>query len=281
MTIINRNGLKISNQTPAAAGGSLIIANFVSIADRLQINTNFFKTISITNTPPISAAIGDTYLVSTSPVSAFAGQSNSVACWSYRYDYPYPQMTPDVLWRFTTPTTGDFLYDNATSTKYLYRNNQWTITGDNPGDIKTSAYSSVPAGWLNCDGNTVAVSAYQNLFNKIGYTYGGSGSTFKTPDLQARMPIGKTVGAMTVDISGRTLTTRSLGQMSGEEVHLLDTTEMPSHNHSYQEPSGNAPGSPGGGGYDSTSTTNTSNTGGGAVHNNMPPFTVISYIIKY
>lgn len=47
--------------------------------------------------------------------------------------------------------------------------------------------TSVPNGWLLCDGKSYSTSQYARLFAVIGYTYGGSGSTFKVPNF-----IGKT-----------------------------------------------------------------------------------------
>lgn len=40
-----------------------------------------------------------------------------------------------------------------------------------------------PDGWLECDGATVDVARYNALFKVIGYTYGGSGSSFDLPTI--------------------------------------------------------------------------------------------------
>jgi len=42
----------------------------------------------------------------------------------------------------------------------------------------------VPYGWLECNGTLVSTALYPLLFNMIGYTYGGSGTTFRLPDLR-------------------------------------------------------------------------------------------------
>ena len=47
--------------------------------------------------------------------------------------------------------------------------------------------TSVPPGWLLCDGSSYSTSQYYELFQVIGHTYGGSGSTFKVPNF-----VGKT-----------------------------------------------------------------------------------------
>lgn len=51
------------------------------------------------------------------------------------------------------------------------------------GEIKPFAGTSVPTGWLNCNGSTFSTSTYAGLFGVIGYTYGGSGSGPKVPNM--------------------------------------------------------------------------------------------------
>ena len=52
------------------------------------------------------------------------------------------------------------------------------------GAVMAFARSSAPSGWLQANGSSVSTSTYADLFAAIGYTYGGSGSTFKLPDLR-------------------------------------------------------------------------------------------------
>jgi len=78
-----------------------------------------------------------------------------------------------------------------------------------------------------------------------------------------------------------TYTARPLGQMGGEETHALTDAELPSHSHSLVEDDGN-------GGISTLATSNASTssatvtgyTGSDTVHNNMPLFQVVQYIIK-
>lgn len=57
---------------------------------------------------------------------------------------------------------------------------------------------SLPDGWLYCDGSTLSVSEFPNLFANIGYMYGGSGGSFKLPDYRGQFMKGtspsRTVG---------------------------------------------------------------------------------------
>ncbi|QYO63340.1 hypothetical protein JVX88_25965 [Leptolyngbya sp. 7M] len=83
------------------------------------------------------------------------------------------------------------------------------------------------------------------------------------------------------------MTSRTLGQLIGAEMHTLTLAQIPSHNH---QPSVGAffvsPGS--GGAFTLTSqsgamhntTLNTSNQGGGQAHNNMQPSIVLSFLIS-
>lgn len=58
------------------------------------------------------------------------------------------------------------------------------------------AGSTIPGGWLECDGSAVSRTTYAALFAAIGTTWGvGDGSsTFNLPDLRGRTPIGAGTG---------------------------------------------------------------------------------------
>lgn len=60
------------------------------------------------------------------------------------------------------------------------------------GVVLPFAGSSIPNGWLLCDGSAVSRVVYPSLFNVIGETYGaGDGSTtFNLPDLREAVPKG-------------------------------------------------------------------------------------------
>lgn len=95
------------------------------------------------------------------------------------------------------------------------------------GDTKFSVIPNDHMGWLLCDGRTVNVKDFRFLFNVIGYSYGGSGTTFNLPDMAGRVPAVTGTGT---DSNLSTLTI-SLGAEIGEYVHQLSILEMPSHNH--------------------------------------------------
>lgn len=143
--------------------------------------------------------------------------------------------------------------------------------------------SSAPNGWLNCEGQELYRGDYPSLFAVIGTTYGaGNGTTtFNLPNLAGRVVVGQG--------SGSGLTPRAMGDEDGAETHTLSTDEMPSHSHdvsnTVQKSGVNTPGSLDNGGDEidtvTTVTTASTSAGDGDAHNNMQPFAVLNYIIKY
>lgn len=88
------------------------------------------------------------------------------------------------------------------------------------GNIIAFIGSTIPEGYLNCDGSAVSRSEYQELFNVIGTTYGsGDGSsTFNVPNLMGRVALC-------------TSSAHSTGTTGGEVSHELSSTETPTHSH--------------------------------------------------
>jgi len=82
---------------------------------------------------------------------------------------------------------------------------------------------TAPAGYLLCDGDSYSTTDFPELFDVIGYTYGGSGSSFNVPDLVNRVSVG----------SGGSF---SISDNGGEATHTLVTSEIPSHDHSATAP---------------------------------------------
>lgn len=88
------------------------------------------------------------------------------------------------------------------------------------GTIKIFAGSHPPSGWLPCDGRTVKVREYPDLFTVIGDVFGGNGkTTFALPDLRGRVVVGAG--------KGENLTSRDLGQVFGSETVTIDLDHMP------------------------------------------------------
>jgi len=59
------------------------------------------------------------------------------------------------------------------------------------GEIIAYQGTSLPsANWLWCDGTLYDTTLYSDLFDVIGYNYGGSGSNFNVPNLCSKTPLG-------------------------------------------------------------------------------------------
>jgi microcystin-dependent protein len=194
---------------------------------------------------------------------------------------------------------------NYEATRYDFDGANLTgIEGVNTGLIVPWSDTSVPSGFLDCDGAAVSRTTYSALFAVIGTTYGsGNGSTtFNVPDLQDNVAVGRsptktlasTGGANTVAGSG------SLTPTVGN--HTLTTPEIASHNHAApQLRAHNTWGRTGLAAQKTGSVQNApsnnptfANTGGGGAHNHpagniavtndansvLQPYLTVKYIIK-
>ena len=169
------------------------------------------------------------------------------------------------------------------------------------GEVIMYGGTSAPIGWMLCDGSAISRTDYKSLFSVIGTTYGaGDGSTtFNLPDMRGRFPLGVGItqpnnesywGADVTNLGGQT-TNFTNGEKGGETKHTLDTNQMPTHWHGIRleyGAQGRVSYPPGGEYSQVTSNTNysynytntpTSPEGNGQAHNNMPPYSVINFII--
>jgi len=154
------------------------------------------------------------------------------------------------------------------------------------GEIRMVGFNYAPQGWAFCNGQTLAISQYDALFNLIGTTYGGDGqTTFNLPNLQGRIPFHQGSSAQG---------TMVLGQQSGSETVTLTTGQIPAHSHLLNANSNaGTQATPANGFWAQSSLEEFSTealshnmdpstiapTGGSQPHDNMPPFLAISFII--
>jgi len=189
---------------------------------------------------------------------------------------------------------------NYEATKYDFDGANLTgIEGIPTATIVPWSDSSVPSGFLECNGAAVSRSTYSALFAIIGTTYGaGDGATtFNVPDLQDNVPIGKS-GTKALASTGGANTVTSTGNIGGSTANAtLTTAQLASHSHPGGRGSGGrhqnapAPGpsfyQPGGG------PGNTGNQGSGTGHSHnmsatfsgdatsvVQPYLAVIYIIK-
>lgn len=162
---------------------------------------------------------------------------------------------------------------------------------------------ALPTGWTWCLGQVLSQTTYAALFAVCGtrFNTGGEGTgNFRLPNAGGRALVG-------YDGSGW-----AMGATGGEVSHTLTYGEMPAHAHGVNDPThghgvnqtphahggGVNSGGTGVGGFGTGQTGNTGpananisiaaaatgislqNAGGGAAHNNMPPYLVLGWIIR-
>ena len=92
-------------------------------------------------------------------------------------------------------------------------------------EIRIFGFNFAPLDWAQCNGQTVAVDQNSTLFQIIGSTFGGNGTTtFNLPNLQDLTAAG--IG------TGLGLRNWPLGATFGEANHTLLISEVPLHTHS-------------------------------------------------
>lgn len=123
---------------------------------------------------------------------------------------------------------------NYEGTKYDYSGANLTgIEGIPTATIIPWSTSSVPSGFLECNGQTVSRSTYAALFAIVGTTYGaGDGSsTFAVPDLQDNVAVGKSNNKALASTGGAN-TVAKTGNIGGSTANAtLSTPQLASHNH--------------------------------------------------
>ena len=182
-----------------------------------------------------------------------------------------------------------------------------TATPDDAADVFTKIYETfgvdmattgvivpfaggiLPSGWLPCDGRSLLITDYPNLFGVIGNVWGSvDASHFNIPDLRGQTLVGTGTAAGTG-------TVYPLAGSGGEEAHTLTVAETPAHSHvdaghthAYASAAANAttigPGAPQPTAVPFPSVTGSGNasiqnTGGSGSHENRQPFKVVNYAI--
>lgn len=109
--------------------------------------------------------------------------------------------------------------------------NTYTLNNLIPvGAVMPYPAATVPTGWLECNGASLSTTDYPELFAKLGYTYGGSGSSFRLPDYRGEFLRGQNRGAGRDPDAGSRLN-RGDGT-TGDNVGTRQDSQYASHTHS-------------------------------------------------
>lgn len=152
------------------------------------------------------------------------------------------------------------------------------------GEIRCFSFGRIPTGWQPCQGQTLSINQYAALFSLIGTQFGGNGTTtFQLPNLQGRVPVhysgsqpvGAIGGVENVSLTPSTMPSHThLANASttaaDKNVPLSNFLAMPASPHLTYGPAANLTAMAG----DIVGT-----QGGSQPHNNMQPYTVLSYCI--
>ena len=169
------------------------------------------------------------------------------------------------------------------ATKYDFDGANLTgIEGIPTATIVPWSDSSIPSGFLECNGAAVSRSTYAALFAVVGTTYGaGDGSsTFNVPDLQDKVAVSKS--------NNKALASTGGAENAATANATLSTSQLASHDHTIpirgahsNVPRFNLNYGPDGRYTTATPTTNTG-SGSGHQHNTstLQPYLTIIYIIK-
>ena len=123
---------------------------------------------------------------------------------------------------------------NYEATKYDFDGANLTgIEGIPTGCIIPWSDTSLPTGFLECNGQAVSRSTYAALFAIVSTTYGaGNGSTtFNVPDLKDNVALGRSNSAALASTGGAN-TVQNSGNVGGSTANAtLTTAQLASHSH--------------------------------------------------
>ena len=240
-------------------------ANLNQMQDNMEDAIVPIKLVSIGDTVPASATIGDMYYNTT--------------------DNKIYTATAENTWDSGDTPRYDGFYVNKENNTIHYYNGE-TLSGVNSVDttpvgmIIPYAGTTIPEKWMKCEGQALSRTDYSALFSVIGTTYGnGDGTTtFNVPNLQGRFPIGMNSNDDDFNM---------LGATGGSKTHTQTVNEMPRHKHVQYNSNGvqALAGNNDGLAYNhgrgaAASNMSTGDTGNGKPMDIMNPYIVFNYCIK-
>lgn len=134
------------------------------------------------------------------------------------------------------PVEGEIVYDISDDTFYGRQSAGWTAFGGSgtfpAGIILAYGGTTVPSGYLLCDGSAVSRTAYADLYAAVGNAFGsGDGSTtFNLPDFRGRFLRGLD-GTAGIDPDKTSRTAMNSGGNTGNNVGSVQNDAFQGHYH--------------------------------------------------
>ena len=220
----------ISGNTLAFTDAPGLSSKVVVVSNNLVRSIDSSSTVIISDTAPQGISLGTLwYDSSAGDCSIYYNDGNSnqwvdiagsnvpsVAV----SDTPPPNANSGALWYNSSNGVFAVYYEDGTSSQWIDVGGSSSSGEDNNpiGSVMYFAASSAPLGWFECRGQSLDKVSYLDLFNVIGYTYGGSGNSFNLPDLRGEFLRGWDNGR---------------GIDSGRTFGSLQLDEFKSHTHPY------------------------------------------------
>jgi len=143
-----------------------------------------------------------------------------------------PRMTTVQRDAITNPLDGEEIYNTTTSQKNIYDSERWSTIDGYVGEVRSMATTTVPDGWLACDGSAVSRTTYAKLFAALVETHGqgDNSTTFNVPDYRGRFLRGQDEATtLDEDVTGRTA--MATGGNTGDNVGSVQGHSFEQHLH--------------------------------------------------
>jgi microcystin-dependent protein len=123
-------------------------------------------------------------------------------------------------------------------------NSENTTTGPVPVNIAQIRANLASVGWLFCDGASLSIATYRQLYGVIGTAFGGDASNFCLPDLRGRFVRGVSGTFANGEVRDPDIASRTASTAGGNAANLvgsLQSDAFQGHEHNYNGISAAAP----------------------------------------
>jgi len=146
----------------------------------------------------------------------------------------------------STLGTDELLLNRTEGTSGLFKVSQKTLLDsvptNPPGVVMPYVGDTEPPGWKFCDGSEYLKADYSDLFEAIGFKFGGESTVtpgfFRVPDLRGRMPLGAdNMGGTSADTVQASYAD-FVGAEGGQEDTEIAVQNLPQHVHDLRSTDG-------------------------------------------